>query len=405
MASVKVLLLTHRERKDGTCPLSIRIIKDRKPRYIFTGHYILPKDWDEKKSQVKKSYSNSTRLNNLLQTKLAEASGAIMESEVADDDATAGELKKRVKRAGKRISFYDLAAERISEKEKSGKFSVSKAEESIVNNIRKFHGKGALTFEDITLGWINRFKAFCISELGHKTRTVTNQLIFIRTMYNLAIKEGVVKAKHYPFAGDMEKIKIKGGLKIGLTEDEIKRIEALELEEGSSIWHARNVWLFAFYFAGIRISDVLKMTWNDVKDGRVWYVMNKNEKPLSLKVPEKVERILEHYVKDKQTIEDYIFPDLKKAKKNDAEDIFRKTRTATKRFNKYLKVIAQKSKVEKNLSNHIARHSFGNISGDRISPIMLQKLYRHSDLKTTINYQANFIHKEADEALDEVINF
>lgn len=26
---------------------------------------------------------------------------------------------------------------------------------------------------------------------------------------------------------------------------------------------------------------------------------------------------------------------------------------------------------------------------------MLQKLYRHRDLKTTINYQANFIHKEA----------
>ncbi|TDN93417.1 hypothetical protein DET49_104148 [Salegentibacter sp. 24] len=36
---------------------------------------------------------------------------------------------------------------------------------------------------------------------------------------------------------------------------------------------------------------------------------------------------------------------------------------------------------------------------------MLQKLYRHSDLKTTLNYKANFIHKEADDALDSVINF
>jgi hypothetical protein len=54
---------------------------------------------------------------------------------------------------------------------------------------------------------------------------------------------------------------------------------------------------------------------------------------------------------------------------------------------------------------HIARHSFGNIAGDTIHPPMLQKLYRHSDLKTTLNYQANFIHKEADEALENVINF
>ena len=54
---------------------------------------------------------------------------------------------------------------------------------------------------------------------------------------------------------------------------------------------------------------------------------------------------------------------------------------------------------------HIARHTFGNIAGDKIHPLMLQKLYRHSDLKTTIKYQSNFIHKEADEALDEVVNF
>ena len=88
-----------------------------------------------------------------------------------------------------------------------------------------------------------------------------------------------------------------------------------------------------------------------------------------------------------------------------AEAIFRKTRNATKLFNKFLKRIAQEANIEKNLSNHIARHSFGNIAGDKIHPLMLQKLYRHSDLKTTLNYQANFIHKDADEALDSVINF
>jgi site-specific recombinase XerD len=87
------------------------------------------------------------------------------------------------------------------------------------------------------------------------------------------------------------------------------------------------------------------------------------------------------------------------------QDLFVKTRTATKRFNRYLKQIATKAKIDKNLSNHIARHSFGNIAGDTIHPLMLQKLYRHSDLKTTINYQANFIHKEADGALDSVVDF
>ena len=54
---------------------------------------------------------------------------------------------------------------------------------------------------------------------------------------------------------------------------------------------------------------------------------------------------------------------------------------------------------------HIARHSFGNISGDKIPIQMLQKLYRHSSVTTTILYQSNFIQKDTDDALDKVINF
>ena len=58
---------------------------------------------------------------------------------------------------------------------------------------------------------------------------------------------------------------------------------------------------------------------------------------------------------------------------------------------------------DKKLTAHIARHTFGNISGDKISIQMLQKLYRHTFITTTIGYQSNFIHKDADEALDSVL--
>lgn len=52
---------------------------------------------------------------------------------------------------------------------------------------------------------------------------------------------------------------------------------------------------------------------------------------------------------------------------------------------------------------HISRHTFGNLSGDEIPLQMLQKLYRHTSITTTINYQSSFIYKDADEALDRVI--
>jgi len=78
---------------------------------------------------------------------------------------------------------------------------------------------------------------------------------------------------------------------------------------------------------------------------------------------------------------------------------------ADKRLNKALKKVAELAGIEKKLTMHIARHTFGNLSGDKIPVQMLQKLYRHSSITTTIGYQANFIHKDADDALDAVIGF
>lgn len=65
--------------------------------------------------------------------------------------------------------------------------------------------------------------------------------------------------------------------------------------------------------------------------------------------------------------------------------------------------VAKLAKINKNVSCHIARHSFGNIAGDKIPIQMLQKLYRHSDIQTTIGYQSNFMFKDTDEALEAVI--
>ena len=446
MASVKLVLRTNFVKKNGTYPLAIRITQNRKTSFIYTGKYILEKDWNKDLRKVRKSHPNSTRLNNFLLKKLMEVDDISLAADGSKDFVSSREIKKKVKHKGRSVSFFQFGAQRVGNKFQAGAFSTCKGELSMLFNVREFlkwnrfeereqvikgikerrrnrvgqsrkfgynflehvkdeFGKeNSLYFEDITEAFLSNFKVFCISYLNHKTRTVTNHLIYIRTLFNAAIKEGIVEAKHYPFAGEKERIRIKPTQKIGLTREEIKLIENVELEKNSAMWHTRNVWLFSYYFAGIRISDVLQMKWSDLMDGRLYYTMNKNEKPVSLKIPEQAERILNCYRPSRQSNSNYIFPYLKKANPNSKRDIFVKTRNGTAVLNKYLKQIAEKSGITKNLSNHIARHSFGNIAGDAISPLMLQKLYRHSDLKTTIMYQANFIHKDADDALDAVLN-
>ena len=89
----------------------------------------------------------------------------------------------------------------------------------------------------------------------------------------------------------------------------------------------------------------------------------------------------------------------------DANDVLTKIQTVTRKFNHHLRNIAQTLNINKSLSCHTARHTFASIAGNSVNIQILQKLYRHSSITTTINYQANFIHKDFDETLDNVLIF
>jgi len=232
-----------------------------------------------------------------------------------------------------------------------------------------------------------------------------NVYVAIRTLYNLGIEEGIIDAKYYPFGKNKIKIKYPETVKIGLTEEELKAIENLNLKEGSATWHSRNIFLFSFNLAGIRISDTLMMKWSDIIDGRLHYKMGKNSKADSLRLNDKILNIISHYEKDKKKNNDFIFPELKKANFKNPKDVYNKINTATSKLNDGLAKIGKLAKIDKKITNHISRHTFGNIAGEKISPQMLQKLYRHSSITTTMGYQGNFTHKNADDALDNVVNF
>ena len=276
-----------------------------------------------------------------------------------------------------------------------------RSQESITS--KAFLKNKDITFPEITEILLKKFQAYLKQSRGNSDRSIVNALIVIRTVFNLAIREGIVDRKHYPFGKGGIVIRFPQSLKIGLSKEEVTALEDIALESEQMV-HARNVWLVSFYFAGMRISDVLKLKWSDFKDGRLYYQMNKNSKVLSLKTPEKAAAIIDQYKEDKQNDEDFIFPELKKANLEDDYDIRIKTKNGNRNINKYLKLIAGELKLNKPLTMHIARHTFGNISGDKIPVQMLQKLYRHSDISTTINYQKAFMFKDADDALDAVLN-
>lgn len=404
MTSNAKIVLRKKPNKKGHYPLAIRITKNRRSNYHYIGHYIELKHWDEKNIRVKKSNPNAKSINRLLAKELSEATKSLIDLQAERKDITAAHIKNKLYKQPKSISFFDLADVFLKELETNKKLSRYYADKVRVNHVLNFSKSKHLTFQEIDEHFLRRFKNHLKSKENLSERSIANNLVVIRTIYNRAIKLEIVDRRLYPFGSDKIQIKFPETQKVGLKKEEIIALEStFDLSENEL--HARNVWLFSFYFAGIRVADVLKIRWNDIYDDRLHYRMDKNSKLLSLKIPNKALPILEQYINDKQYNEDFIFPEMKLANFKNPKDVFNKTNAATKKLNKYLEKVAEKAGITKKVTMHIARHSFGNISEDLIPIKMLQKLYRHSSITTTINYQANFIHKDADEALNKVINF
>lgn len=408
MASVSIVV-RKRVNKDKEYPLGIRITKNRKPSYIYFDQSVAPKDWDDVAKKVKKSHPNSARLNNFLLTKLKEYTDKLLEEETVKPDQSVKKLRDVI-RNKKNASFFDAANGYLADLKLRGKFNIRSADEPRINRFKEFLNGRDISFSEISVGLLNDFTSHIKNTRVVSDRTIINHLVAIRSVYTYAKKRQTIDEKHYPFGKGKISIKFPDTKKVGLNKDEVDTIEGIEnptddIQLTDVEAKATDIWLFSYYFAGIRISDELRLEWTDLLDGRLHYSMGKNGKVGSLKIPSKAQAIIDKYMHRKAEGKRFVFPELDKVEKlNDEYEVQRQIALAVTRLNKALERVRKKAKLEKKLTLHVSRHTFGNISGDKIPLQMLQKLYRHTSITTTIGYQSNWVYKNEDEALDSVIN-
>jgi len=399
MASVKIILRS-RANKKGEHPLILQIIKDRKKTIHSLGHAILKADWDAKAGRVKRSHPNHARLNNFLLKKLSEANDALLELQIQKKDTTVKAIKNTIVQERSNL-FLAQAETYLNQLKKAGKYNRHNNDSPKIERIKEF-AEGDIAFADITVSFLKKFQAWLKGTRDITDRTVANHLVVIRSIYNQAIENNLVDKKHYPFGKGKITIKFPDSKKVGLTQDEIIALEKVDLSNSHQN-HARNLFLISFYFAGMRASDILRLQWSDFQNDRLYYTMGKNRKTDSLKVPAKAWSILQQY-KEHDPLHDLVFPDLKSLP--DLKNTYntqRRIKTRVREANGQLEKIASQLGFTKKLTMHIARHSFAQIASDKISVQILQKLYRHSNITTTIGYQSNFTTKDMDSALDNVI--
>jgi site-specific recombinase XerD len=405
MAKLHLIQRKNKIKKDGVGPIYIQIIQDRSAKYISTGIEVSKNDWDPKSKTIKKSHPNSVRYNALLRKKLSEAEATLLDINLSEQNLNSKEIKEAVK-GKEQTDFFVFAEGYIAELSSRGQYASYKRFKSIVEKLRVYCKSQPLKMNKISVQFLQNYETHLAEHYKNKINTIHSNLKVIRRILNLAIDRGILEEKYNPFK--RMKLKTEESKKDYLTEKELLCLEQLELNPNHKISIHRDMYVFAVYTGGIRISDALQLKWENFDGERIEFLVDKTKRNQVVKLPNKALQIVKYYRekallkgKGKIKTDQFIFPIL-----NQSDDLqnpitlLNKMSAATALINKDLKVISKRAKINKNISFHTSRHTFATQAlkkGMRLEYV--SKIMGHKDLKETQLY-AKIVNEELEKAME-----
>ncbi len=401
MATVKVLMKMNKLNEHGLAPLYLRLIKNRKAKFISLGIYLKPSEWNIDEGKVRKSRTNSGRLNALIAQRVADAEGIAVDLETKSKSVSSSKIKEKII-GTEPVAFFPYADKYVQSLETAGKIGTYRRAKTVIQKLKDYRSDKVLFFDDITVKFLKDYEEYLKEKMHNKTNTVHSNMRIIRKLINDGVKEDIITRNDNPFYKFT--LKTEKTTREYLTEEELQKIENLDLPAGSQMYHHRNIYVFAAYTGGLRISDILTLKWSNFDGEKVNIKIQKTQTPLSIKLPNKAIDIIKLYKSDDQTSDSFIFPFLdNNIDFSNPTALHQAITSATAYTNKDLKTIATKTEIKKNLSFHTARHTFATLAlrkGIRIEYV--SKLMGHANIKETQVY-AKIVNEELDKAM-EVFN-
>ncbi|MDD4214228.1 MAG: site-specific integrase, partial [Bacteroidales bacterium] len=342
MATVKVIRKSEKTNNSKQAPLYLRIIKDRKPKYVALGILLKKEEWDEGKSRVTKKHYNSGYLNKYIAKKVLEAETLSLDLDKGTKFITSKKIKEDI--MGKPpTDFFIYAQKFITMYENSRSYGVYKKVKTVVDKLKKYNNDAPLMINEIDYTFLKKYEDYLVKKKKNGQNTITSNFKVIRKLINEAVNENIITRNDNPFY----KIKLKNepSKREFLTEEELETIEKLNLPVGTNICDYRNAYVFATYAGGLRISDILQLKWQNFDGERLNLIMAKTNRQLNIKLPGKAIEIINIYKKEDSKSEHFIFPFLRNDKDYSSPKVLLNSlSSATTMANHALIKIAKKAK-------------------------------------------------------------
>ncbi|TRX33006.1 site-specific integrase [Flavobacterium sp. ZT3R18] len=377
-------------KANGTAPIYLRITIDGDPKEIASKRYIQPDKWDNKLQKASGLSDEVKSLNRYLKTLEQEVYDAHHNMMKDKTTATASILKAKLQGTDQRARMLVPIFQ-----DHNNKVETLVGQEFAAGTLERYKTSLKHTIE--FLQWKYSVSDINIKEIDHSF--ITEYEFYLRSIRKCANNTAVKYIKNFkkivkicisngwldkdPFAN--YKSKIREVEREYLTQEEVQDIYSKEFAT-ERLNQVKDIFVFSC-FTGLAYIDVKNLTVSNISmgiDGGKWIFTHRQKTETASRIPllPIPEELILKYANHPQCInEDKLLPVL-----------------SNQKMNSYLKEIADVCGIKKDLTFHIARHTFATtVTLTNGVPIeSVSKMLGHKNIRTTQHY-AKILDKKVSE--------
>ncbi len=380
-----------RTNKHGEAPIYLRITINGKRAELALKRFIDPNKWDGKANKARGNKQEIKNLNSYLDTVKNRIHDHHRDMIDRNEYITAPKIKNRYlgisdinKTLIETFKYHNIIIK--------GQLDITYAQatytryKTTLTHIEKFlklkYKRNDIFLKELSYSFIVDFEQYFKVDKGCNHNTTVKYLKNLRKVINLAIKNEWLDKD--PFA--KYKATEKPVKRDFLSKEELNVLESKKFKI-DRLNVVRDIFTFCCY-TGLSFIDVDKLTHNNIRlgiDGREWIFTERTKTKNESNVPllEKSKELVEKYKQHPLVIDtERIFPPY-----------------TNQNLNAYLKEIADLCEINKNLTFHIARHTFATTVTltQGVSIESISAMLGHKNIRTTQIYSKVVNQKVSDE--------
>ena len=408
----------------GERALNLQYVCNGVPVYKSTGIFLHPDMWNAATQEARAKCPDATRINR----RLKEFRNNIDEQiENCDEVVTVEVLRSIIKgtygQTGKDTPFIQYAVKLNETRYQQGKIGYSTYYNASLSlqHFRRYFLENNIPeprVSNITIGMVDGFKEWNLTSAKMKSKEAINKKLtpiikaaryaadngLLDAKTATAIAESYLDTKTRKYEGETEEKDVRY-----LDEAQMNRIKELY----GTIHDVRrlrilDIFLFAYYACGLRVSDIITLEWNHINfDDRVLIKqIVKTKNTLRIPLCDEANNILRKYQHENKNPR-FVFNCLPvDFNLDDPARLDTCLKSNNRNFQTSLRTIGKKLGLPFNLTMHVARHSFAvQALNNGMDVHVISTLLGHTSITATEKVYAKFLNKTLDQALIDKMPF